>query len=84
MTTDDRQKPTLGDNPGLEHDHSTPEGELMTTAGSTIRDPRANDEDVTLDDDPGLEHDESTEAGRMMTGGGSTGPEEDDGSVRRR
>ena len=77
-TNNDREEPTLEDNPGLEHEHATPEGELMTAEGSTIQDPHGNDDDVTLDDDPGLEHDEATEAGEMMTGSGSTGPDEKD------
>ena len=82
MATDnDREEPSLEDNPGLEHEHATPEGELMTAEGSTIQDPHGND-DVTLDDHPGLEHDEATEAGRMMTGTGSTGADEKDPRAR--
>jgi len=79
---DDPHKPTLDDNPGLEHDHATPEGELMAAAGSTIRDPHGTDDSVTLDDDPGLEHDAATEAGHMMTAAGSTGPK-DEASAKR-
>jgi len=70
---------SLDDNPGLEHEHATPEGELMTASGSTIDDPHGDD-DVTLSDDPGLEHDEATEAGRMMSGSGRSGSEEKDDS----
>jgi hypothetical protein len=77
MTNDDKGKPTLDDNPGLEHGHTTPEGVLMTGAGSRTRDPHGNNEDVTLENDPGLEHDEASRAGRMMTGEGSTGPDHD-------
>jgi hypothetical protein len=78
MTTDDRDAPTLEDNPGLEHDSATPEGELMTAAGSKISDPHEPEHGVTLESNPGLEHDEATEAGQMMTGEGSTGSAEDD------
>jgi len=80
-TNDDRDKLTLDENPGLEHEHTTPAGELMTAAGSTIQDPDSGDDDVTLDDNPGLEHDEATEAGNMMTGSGSTGPDQKRPSV---
>ena len=38
MTIDDHDGPTLAHNPGLEHDHATPEGELMTAAGSKLSD----------------------------------------------
>ena len=73
-TNNDREKPTLEDNPGLEHKHATIEGELMTAEGSKIKDPHGNDDDVSLDDDPGLEHDEARDPGEMMTGSGSRGP----------
>ena len=74
----DPQKPTLEDNPGLEHEDATPEGKLMTAEGSLIRDPGANEDDMSLDNDPGLEHDEATEAGRKMTAEGSTRPGENE------
>ena len=76
-TNEDPETLTLENNPGLEHQHATPEGELMTAEGSRIRDPNADDEDVTLDKDPGLEHDETTEAESIMTAEGSPGPEDD-------
>jgi hypothetical protein len=78
MTRNDHEEVSLDDNPGLEHEQATPEGELLTAAGSKIEDPHGNDDDVTLDDDPGLEHDRATEAGRMMTGSGSTDVDEKD------
>jgi|tagenome__1003787_1003787.scaffolds.fasta_scaffold16865448_1 hypothetical protein len=70
-----RREPTLDDNPGLEHDEVTPEGELMTADGSRIKDPNPPAPDkVTLENDPGLEHDETTEAGRKLTAEGSVEP----------
>ena len=76
MTTKDDHDLTLDNNPGLENQRSTPEGELMTAAGSRMRDPHGNDDDVTLEDDAGLEHDEATAAGRMMSGEGSEGSDQ--------
>jgi len=78
MTThDDSRKPRLDDNPGLEHDHATSPGELMTAEGSKIADPNGGAADVALSDNPGLEHDEATEEGRRMTASGTTDPEGD-------
>lgn len=75
-------RPTLDDNPGLEHDEALEEGRPMTGVGSVGAVRRADaagaDERVTRDDDPGLEHDAATRAGRMMTGEGSIPRRADD------
>jgi hypothetical protein len=75
-TNDESDELTLENNPGLEHQHATSEGESMTGAGSTTQDPHGGVDDVSLDDNPGLEHDETTEAGRIMSGSGSTPADE--------
>jgi hypothetical protein len=76
-TNEDPKRPTLEDNPGLEHDSTSVPGELMTASGSKIADPNGRDSEITLEDNPGLEHDEATEEGKPMTASGSTHPEDD-------
>jgi hypothetical protein len=72
-----RRDSTLENDPGLEHQHATPEGELMTATGSTS--PTGTQPVIgklTLENDPGLEHQHATPEGEMMTATGSTGPAE--------